>query len=476
MSSVSVKAIVPHEFKMPQPASTSAHITRKRQVEILPSENSTFSYATNDRIVINISSQTEFLKAMDSYIRGNITATLTNDGANVTTKALDEGGVMSVFRTVELRSQSGVLIERWERANRLYAMISNATQPRYFVESSMGTQLDSVGFSADEVDQFSSSGGATTYRAARNEINGAGVKREFAMKLPLGFLNMVQDIPLMLIKQGLQLVLEMDRPQLAMNSHVIEGAGAGFANCDIVLSEIRYVASMITPDESVVQNYLTKFNSEGMHYIFSTWRHRRKTIDYTENSGASLSYQFGVRSARSVFSVIQSALLSDTASDNAIFYDSISTFLSTGVRQYQYRSGAEEYPNHEIVLYDGVQTNAYSEAFDQLMLSVNQFASKLHQTRFLPYQWKSVNTLSIQDAANSPQAVANESTKLIMAADLSRDNSPWTGLDLSINNLDLELDFYAAGNQYLGNRVVHTWVNYDSLFSLSQQNGMVIRK
>lgn len=466
MSSVSVKPIVPHAFKIPAPASTSAHITRKRQVEILPSENSSFSYATNDRIVINISSQTEFLQAMDSYIRGTINVTLTNDGNNVTTKALDEGGVMSTFRTIELRTQSGVLIERWDRANRLYAMISNATHPRYFVESSMGSQLDSVGFSPTEADQFSA-GAGTIYIASRNQITGAGVNREFAMKVPLGFLNMVQDIPLMLIKQGLQLILELDRPQFAVDSHEAEGNGAGFAALDLVLSNIRYVANMVTPDETVVSDYLAKYNSDGMHYTFQTWRHRRKTIQQSEASGASLSYQFGVRSARAVFSVIQSALLSDTASDDAINYASISNFLSTNMRQYQYRSGSEEYPNHEVVLYDGTVANGYNEAFDQLMLAVNQYGSKMHQTRFLPYQWRPEKQVA---------GVNNESSKLILAADLSRDNSPWTGLDLSINNLDLELEFHAAANATFGNRVVHTWVLHDSLCSISQSDGMVIRK
>lgn len=458
MSSVNVKPLVPHEMVIDQPKSTSAHVLRKRQVEVLPSENSTFSFATNDRIVINLSSQTEFLDGSSGYLRGNVTSILTDDGSDEPLKALDEGGIMATFRNIELRTQSGVLVERWDRANRLYAVISNATHPRYFVESAMGDQLDSVGFSPTEEDQFSA-GGAKTYKAARHQIQG-GKAVEFAMKIPLGFLNMKNFIPLYLIKQGLQLILEMDRPEFAQNSH---GPIGGALISNLTLSNVRYVATMITPDESIVQQYLNEYNGDGINYTFESFRHRRKNVDASESSGASLSYQFGVRSARAAFTVIQSALLSDTSSGAAQNYDSISTFLSTGLTQYQYRSGSEEYPNHEISLGE----NNMGESYAELMIAVNQYGSKIHQTRFLPYQWRPENTVA---------TVTEESIKLILAADLARGNSPWTGLDLSILNLDLELSFNKVSNAIFGNRIVHTWVLHDVMMSISRENGVVIRK
>lgn len=460
MSSITVSPLIPHEMIIQTSKSSSAHVLRNRQVEILPSETGAFSFAGNDRIVINLSSQTEFLNGQDSYLKGNIACVLTDAGADEKSKALDEGGVTANFRNIELRTQSGVLLERWDRSNRLYAMISKATHPRYFVESAMGSQLDSVGFSATEEDQFSA-GGATTYVAARNRITeGPGNLIEFSMKLPLGFLNMLQYIPLMLIRQGLQLVLELDRPEFVMNSH---GVVAGALVSTVTLTNIRYVANMITPDESIVQEYLTQYNGDGINYTFQSWRHRRRAVPASESSSSNLSLQFGIRSARAVFAVIQSALLSDTVSNAAQDYDSISTFLSTGVTSYQYTSGAEEYPNHEIDLTDG----HHSEAYDELMLAVNQYGSKLHQSRFLPYQYGKFNTVA---------GVAGESTALIMAADLSRANSPWSGLDLSINNLDLELRFNAVSNATFGNRNVNIWVLHDVMVSISQQNGVIVRK
>lgn len=461
MSSISVKPLVPHEMVIDQPKSTSAHVLRKRQVEVIPSENTNFSFETNDRIVINLSSQTEFLDASSGYLRGTITSVMidANDNKSVVTRALDEGGIMACFKNIELRTQSGVLIERWDRANRLYALLSNATHPRYFVESAMGDQLDSIGWTDTEVDQFSSAGALETYKASRNQIATDNAV-EFSMKIPLGFFNMKNYIPLYLIKQGLQLILELDRPELVQNSHV---AIIGALESTITLSKVRYIATMITPDESVVQQYLNEFNNDGINYTFESFRHRRKNVGASQTAGASNSYQFGVRSARAVFSVIQSAKLSDTASSAAQNYDSISTFLSTNITKYQYKSGAEEYPTHEV----DVNANSMSEVYAELMLAVNQFGSTLHQTRFLPYQWRPENTVA---------TVGNESIKLILAADLSRGNSPWTGLDLSINNLDLELEFDGVSDDILGNRILHTWVLHDVMCSISRENGLVIRK
>ncbi len=466
MSSITVSPLVPHEMVIQTSKSSSAHVLRNRQVEILPSETGAFSFAGNDRIVINLSSQTEFLNAQDSYLKGQISCILTGDtGPEVDekSKALDEGGTMSAFRNIELRTQSGVLLERWDRANRLYAMISKVTHPRNFVESAMGDQLDSVGFSDTQPDPYEPTTGSTTYRAARHRITeGPGDLIEFTMKIPLGFLNMLQYIPLMLIRQGLQLVLELDRPEFVMNSHGAVNPPVPLAS-SVTLTNVRYVANMITPDESVMQEYLKKYNEDGINYTFQSWRHRRRAVAALENSASNLSLQFGIRSARAVFAVIQSALLSDTASPASQNYGSLSTFLSTGVISYQFSSGSEEYPNHEVKLTDGHHNEAYAE----LMLAVNQYGSKLHQSRFLPYQFGKFNTVA---------TVAGESTSLIMAADLSRSNSPWSGLDLSINNLDIELRFNAVSNPIFGNRNVNIWVLHDVMVSISQQNGVVVRK
>jgi len=486
MSTVSVKPIVPHELVVAEPMSTSAHILRKRQVEIQPTETSAFSYNGNDRIVINLSSQTEFLDANNSFVRGDIQFDFQNATGHLVNAALDEGGITAACKVLELRTQSGVLIEKWDQANRLYAVISNATQSRDFVESMMGDQLDSVGYDSAEVDHYSNAAseeltGLQVYTAARalpgaKSLNDTMEPCEFCLKVPLGFFNMREYVPLMLIKQGLQLIIELDRPQFAVNSHAVTTSTV----TNYTISNVRYVAQMVTAEESVMNIYRQRFDNEGLHYTFESFRHKRKTIAQATDGSVSLSQQFSLRSARAVYSIIQSSILSHSASDASLNYPSISTFLRTGLTEYQYRSGSEEYPNHVVKLKtrpDGTNaTNtkmSFGDAFSQLMLATNQYNSKLHQVRFLPYQWNG----QYNAAAQQPiKLVEGESSKLILATNLSGGNDAWTGIDLSINPLDLEMNFEAVSNAAFGDRIVNTWVLHDVMVSISKQNGIVVRK
>ena len=88
--SVSVGTLVPHEAVIPAPKSTSKHILRRRQVEILPLESTTFTYSGNDSIKFNISSSTELLDGLDSYIKmGFLTGVA---GGAIANRCLDVGG------------------------------------------------------------------------------------------------------------------------------------------------------------------------------------------------------------------------------------------------------------------------------------------------------------------------------------------------------------------------------------------------
>jgi hypothetical protein len=466
MSSVTVKTMPPHQLLVEKPKSVSAHILRKRQVEILANENTSFEYSSNDRMVFNISSNTEFLDALNSYLRFDLTCVLTDAGGDIATKALPEGGVMGLFRTVELRTQSGVLIERWDRANVCYAMLSNATHGREFVDGVLSKHLDS-----------------TANTGSRNLIAKGltGAPVECTMAVPLGFLNMDKSIPLMYIKQGLQLIFELERPEFALESG---GAiGTAIALKSATISSPRYVAMMVTPDESIMGQYEKMYSGEGLHYGFTSFKHRRQTIQGTNSGKSVLNHHMGVRSARAAFTVIQSSLISDTAGDIASRSDSISTFVSMGCKQYQYRVGSEEYPYFPVDVNQvgtSYTTNvaSNSEALAELMIATAQYNSKHHNVRFNPVQFRNDNEVFYNSGSLK---VDNETTKLILSAELGRDPSPWAGVDLSINDLQVELDFEASatvGNTYtnLGNRVVHTFVVHDVLCSISKASGIVIRK
>jgi len=121
--------------------STSKHIRSRREVQFLPTEQTTFSHAANGQIIFNISSATEFMNGNESYMTFNL-QTSSNQSAAVPpvvdtvylSKSLNIGGAHSLFRTVEVRLQNGQLIERLESYNKNYAVVSQANHSRSHVE------------------------------------------------------------------------------------------------------------------------------------------------------------------------------------------------------------------------------------------------------------------------------------------------------------------------------------------------------
>lgn len=556
MSSVGVSTLVPHQAVIEMPKSTSKHVIRRRQVEILPLENTSFAYSSNDSIKFNISSSTELLDGMNSYIKMTLTCT------GPDTRVLDVGGAHALFREIELRTQNGTLIQRYDRYNRWYAMMSSATHsPQHVevVEAAAGdsvdykdnvlgvyestkiqggltyTSLANVAVSAANVLTLDAGGNATqevevgdilvvgvaantwtaqvasitdnntivlvAFAAANNRnLPAAGiaagsvlsiniVKKNggynnyqsqrakvaqtasvpLVFKPAVSFLQMKQWIPLAFIKQGLQLELKLDRPEYVMNMGVrIEDAAAATA-LDYSISSPRYVADMITADESIMAQYLQQFNGSGIHMSILGYRFARKTVDNATTGTEVVNHMFGVRSARHVFTVIQASNISETVNSSTKTNFSLSTFIRANVSSYQYKSGSEEYPMRAVPC-DTFNT----EAFSQLMLSTNQHGGTLWNVRFSPREWRSENSLLVGSAEVSNTAT-NNSTKFIMATRLDRNDDNFTGLDLSLNPLDLEINISSANDTNLGNLNLYTWVGHDILVSLSS-DGLVIRK
>lgn len=121
--------------------STSKHITARREVQFLPTEQTTFAFGGNQQIIFNISSATEFMNGNDSYLTFNLQ---TSSNAAYTKKSLNVGGAHALFRNVEIRMQNGQLIERIERYNKNYAVVSMANHSRDHIEWIEHTAGDSV--------------------------------------------------------------------------------------------------------------------------------------------------------------------------------------------------------------------------------------------------------------------------------------------------------------------------------------------
>lgn len=569
--SLSVQTIRPDESFIPMPKSTSKHILKKRQVEILPLESTTFSYSANDSIKFNISSNTELLDGLDSYIKmGFLTGTA---GSASSYKCLDIGGAHALFREVELRTQNGTLIQRYDRYNRWYAMMSCATHSPSHIELVEAAAGDSVGHRLVNVaqdgmnirafaginvaqatftdatnvlylgdtgrDAFAINqvkpgdmiiiGAAEVYVAqvASTDAGGSAVltalgtnrnlpaadiaanaikslayikKSEYlpqrarvaqelsgtdnlaggtyangvplCFKPDVSFLKNKKWIPLAFIKQGLQLELKLDRPEYSLNKGESPQSQSSANSLEYTIYSPRYVAMLITPDETLMAEYLKQFNNEGIHMSVLAYKYARNTVNQSNNGSQVCSNNFGVRSARVVYSIIQSSRVSEDVSASSQHNFSISNFFRSHVSSYQYKSGSEEYPMR------AVNCDIYStEAFEQLMLSTGQHNGTLWNVRFSPHEWRSENTVvsSESDTSTTNVELTNRSTKFIMSTRLDRGEDNFTGLDLSLNPLDLELDISAAEVDAFGNRVVQHWVGYDLLVSISK-DGLVVRK
>ncbi len=562
--SLSVQTIRPDESFIPMPKSTSKHILKKRQVEILPLESTQFSYSANDSIKFNISSNTELLDGLDSYIKMGF-RTVVSGGA-VATRCLDIGGAHALFREIELRTQNGTLIQRYDRYNRWYAMMSCATHSPTHVEvveaaagDSVGvesisspyvseeiplygnTQFDAANFNdgANELRALDGAGtvgghlkvgdriaidvAANRYYATVNVVAAnvitvlsialdasrtlpaadiaagaifgisivnnvyvpqrAAVAREleasFGQGVPLcfkpdvSFLKNRKWIPLAFIKQGLQLELKLERPDYCLNKLQTPLAQTDANLLDYTIYSPRYVATLITPDETLMAEYLKQFNNEGFHMSVLAYKYARNTIAQATDGSSVLSNNFGVRSARVVYSIIQASNISESVSSSAKGNFSLSTFFRSSLSSYQYKSGSEEYPMR------AVACDKYStEAFQQLMLATGQHNGTLWNVRFSPKEWRSESNViasAVSASGGANVVLTSRSTKFILSTRLDRAEDNFTGLDLSLNPLDLDLTFSAAEVASFGDRVVQHWVGYDLLVSLSK-DGLVVRK
>jgi hypothetical protein len=581
-----VQAVVPWQSIIPPTTSTSQHILRKRQVEILPNEQTNFAYSTNDSIIFNISSSTEVLDGLDSFIKFGL------ESKGATTQALEVGGAHALFREMTLRTQNGTIIQRYANYNRLYALMSMATHSPQHVELVEFLSGDSVGdgfgvvpayndviltsgltpvaFSKDDAtfDHAGSSLGGPrrfglgdgsvagdvaigdviqivgtarydedgdakvddvhgTWFATVTNVTGAdnnviitigatGVNNnmppggiaagslEFLYKvsasaLPstyqsqrasiaqetpavtlcfkpmLSFLQQKTWIPLPFIKQGLQLEMKLERPEYVFNSRLTPERHNALnisATVGYTISKPRFVGMMITPNETLMREYLSQFNGAGLNMSFLSYNHNSRPVGPASGL-QSINNTIGVRSARHAFAVLQSPKISQSTGISAQVNYSLSTFFRCGLKSYQFKSGSEQFPDRP------VECDKYSnEAFAQLMLTTGQHGGTIWSVRFTPNEWRSENVVTLGSNANAAVSanLVNQSTKFIMSVRLDRNDDAYTGLDLSLNPLDIELNFETAEVAEFGeNRILHLFVGYDTFVSISS-NGLIVKK
>jgi len=153
--SVKIQDLIPANFVAPPLHSASAHVLRRRKVDILANSQVTYSFSGNNRIEFNIQSPSDFLSTMDSYIRFELrTYGLLATGIVDYRRALATGGAHALFKSMELRLPSGVSLELISEYAKYYAANSYATQPRQYVDLCEGPAGDSASIKPEERNPF----------------------------------------------------------------------------------------------------------------------------------------------------------------------------------------------------------------------------------------------------------------------------------------------------------------------------------
>ena len=295
------------------------------------------------------------------------------------------------------------------------------------------------------------------------------------------FLQMDNWFPLFLVRGGLRITLTLERPEYVIAAP-IEPAGVGFAAANVTVTNPVWVCSMVTPDESLSQQYLDMYKSSGIAYNFLGYRHYLD-IQSSGGTGNHVSQlNANVRSAKHVLCRIQNlraeTVTGATVDSGLSTYcnDSIAQGLKAHLQEYQFQAGSERFPQARPIDCTSIDN---SEAYGELERVFQHMGSVVHGKRMHPVQWQErshyVNEYEATQAADSQ--------RLIISAELGRDSTPWSGLDLSLNNLQAELTFDAqyqvsdkdgSSNQANAARYLHYFLGYDSSLVLSSSGGAVI--
>ena len=560
---LNIKPIIPHSAIPPSMVSASKHVQNRRLVEVQPQSQVSYSEGGNSQIVFDINSPSDFWDMVNSYLRFQLTCDLSLGGSNTALRYLAEGGGHALFKTITVETQSGTLIQRIDRANRLYSIMSSASHSPEHVDYVLGRAGDSAGtepydpkgsalrdvtFTAGSYDASTGivtlTGGLATSELQLGDVLFLGNSESSAFESASGiiktitsdtavvlygdtdttatdpdlaaltevkvlrardvrkvdpmrklacntdnhviclqpyapFLRMHEWFPLFLVRGGLRVTLTLERPEFVLCCPA-EGT---FSAAAYTIDNPVWCCSMVTPDQSLSQQYLDMYKSSGIAYNFIGYRHYLDIQSGGLGAPHVTQINANVRSARHILGRIQNlrantvTALNVNSGRSTITCDSIAQGLKANLQEYQFQAGSERFPQARPINCTDISN---SEAFSELERVMSHMgASNVFGKRFEFVQWAEV--ANWVNEYESTQVV--DSQRFIVSAELARDPTPWAGLDLSLNALQATLNFDAI--YYIGDkdetspstdaadRYFHWFLGYDQSLLLSS-NGNVV--
>lgn len=452
---------VPSQYVSEPLSSTSAHVLRRRYETILPKQSATsYSYNGNNRLEFLIDSNTDFWDFSNSFIKFDLTTTLSIDGSSDATRNLATGGAHAFFRRVYVESSNGVNIQTIERYNKLYA-IHRCALPADYVENTLWGAGDSVGKGADYSKYGVSAQPTREYVANTNDV-----VLSFQPMLPV-FLTGVQ-VPLPFIRGGVNIYFELEDPSYVLNSET-NFSSTGYTNASYTISNPRYICAFTQPSQEVMASYRRMFENGGINISYLGYRYFNEQVNAGSSGLKSYQLQTNVRSARSIYTVIQAptaetvSAADDNVDENTFRHDSIGEFIKANLSEFQFYSGSLRFPTSRNV---DMTDPSNSEALQYFLDTQDKQGSSMFQLSVLPDEWAERSTVN----GNT------DSRKLVIASKLARDSDSYAGLDLSNQPLNVDLNFDAVYQVNSNNaiRYIHNWIEYDSTLNISS-SGLTVR-
>jgi hypothetical protein len=469
---------------------------RRQRVEFYPTQQTSYTQ-DNERLRFVLAAPSDFIDMPEVYFTWDLKITVTNGDAKVDEDVfLSRTGVEAMIKTLRVKDRltgRDIIDDQYHnRRCSLFKMYRLSESDQYTM--GFGSKMDTSIFSSTQ--QLSIHRGAlATFNTdpitiPNNYLGTAAANgtttflNRLVFKIDHAFFDHVY--PLFLMPNGLEIELELER---ASRAFVVGSRGAADATKTISaftyeVNNPRCYAELLQPSPSVRARWEEVYNSpKGVQFMIPQYRVQR--LQPTDGLNLEEAANFPVRSARKVFAVMMDqATCEDDNLSLVIYNDSVAQFCRSGIVKYQFRVGANEYPEQPLDLDSTISSSTNAE---NGILARYQALEMYHQALTV-FETNHVNFIPATEWAdnqydmitnNATPTIIKDSRCFVMCADLARDNSFLSGTDLTQVPLQISAtrsSELASHNAKWGSNkfILYMFVLYDSLFVLQRANHQLL--
>lgn len=279
------------------------------------------------------------------------------------------------------------------------------------------------------------------------------------------FMSLLQhNIPLFLMKDGIELILELNSPLLAFVTDVTATT--------YTITDPKFMAMMLTPHASIQERYETMWRSEkGLIYRIPGVKVRKQTSAH--GTADTLQFHCGVRSA------MKAVLLQNTTDLESDPLFDATMGVPLRIKKYLWKVGGINFPNRDVNI-----VGTGGECYKQLLMAFDRYGETNLVHRFSDYYNQSSGLdFGKRLYFGAATKYTREGTRFYIAADFRRVNGygdNLSGIDLSHVPLDLELECSEESKNGLGaglhagTKQYYLFVYHDAYLKINSQQVTIL--